>query len=244
MSDNNIRSRLPALQLRISGAWAHFKKPETNNNPLTHDFITKTALLGLMGAVLGVERLKMREEFPVWSDDLRYGVQVLRNVRKVSWQFTMRGVKNNNERSPRPMEVLRHPEFLVTIASRKERSDELLEKFTTYIEHSRAIYPPVLGLHNCPAQLEFVQRCELSAQNGAYSTHGFARLSDAPQVDFTSRDHEFRLGFERIPTFQNNDFWNPPDKYIEVCYADGGEKIDLEKGEHFQLPNGDCWCLV
>jgi CRISPR-associated protein Cas5h len=43
---------MKGFQLEISGNWGHFKKPETNNNPLSHDFITKTALIGMIGAVL------------------------------------------------------------------------------------------------------------------------------------------------------------------------------------------------
>ena len=46
---------MKGLQLNVEGNWAHFKKPETNNNPLTHDLITKTALIGMIGAVLGIE---------------------------------------------------------------------------------------------------------------------------------------------------------------------------------------------
>ena len=56
------------FQLQLMGNWAHFKKPETNNNPLTHDIIPKTALLGLIGAVLGIERREMRAKFPQFSE--------------------------------------------------------------------------------------------------------------------------------------------------------------------------------
>ena len=40
------------FQLIIEGNWGHFKKPETNNNPLSHDLITKTALI-TVGNFLG-----------------------------------------------------------------------------------------------------------------------------------------------------------------------------------------------
>ena len=50
---------MKGFQFKIDGDWAHFKKPETNNNPLSHDLIPKTALIGMIGAVLGIEREKM-----------------------------------------------------------------------------------------------------------------------------------------------------------------------------------------
>ena len=81
---------MKTAMLCVQGNWAHFKKPETNNNPLTHDFLTKTALLGMIGAVLGKERDAMKGLFPRLSEDLRYGVALLRPVKKQTWSFTLR----------------------------------------------------------------------------------------------------------------------------------------------------------
>jgi CRISPR-associated protein Cas5 subtype I-B len=242
-SPDNGRATLPALMLRISGRWAHFKKPETNNNPLTHDFITKTALLGLIGAVLGVERQQMRALFPQWSEDLLYGVQVLGTVKKESWSFTMREVANQNNKAPRPMELLKSPDFLVALASRNGRSDEALQRFASFVEKSFACYTPVLGLHNCAAELEFRGTGEFIPQSGAYTTKGFAPRShnlDKERIDF----NDFRLGLESIPTHQNNDFWNNPKNYVEVCYTDEDREIALQNGEYFQFSNGTAWNLV
>ena len=234
---------LPGVLLRVSGRWAHFKKPETNNNPLTHDFITKTALLGLMGAVLGVERRAMRPLFPQWSDDLIYGVQVLATVQKESWSFTMREVANQNNKAPKPMELLKNPDFLVALACRNVQSLPQLQDFAAHLQQSRAHYTPVLGLHNCAAELEFVNSGDFTAHSGAYSTKAFAlRTHGLNRTSFG--DEEFRLGFERIPTHQNDDFWNRPEKYVEVCYPDAGHEVALNAGEYFRFADGEAWNLV
>src|SRR5437870_4797115 len=108
---------METAMLRIAGHWAHFKKPETNNNPLTHDFITKTALIGLIGAVLGIDREQMRPLFPVLSEDLRYGVALESPVWKQSWAFTLRRFDPDRTRlepsqpAPRAFEFLREPRF-------------------------------------------------------------------------------------------------------------------------------------
>ena len=73
---------MKGLQFKIDGDWAHFKKPETNNNPLSHNLIPKTALIGMIGAVLGIEREKMKSLFPQLSEDLLYGVELLKPVKK------------------------------------------------------------------------------------------------------------------------------------------------------------------
>src|SRR5215210_1026953 len=95
--------------ISIEGNWGHFKKPETNNNPLTHDFITKTALIGMIGAVLGIERPEMREVFPQLSEDLCYGVQIRGAVKKESWSFKLRYAANLFEKRPVQMEFLKNP---------------------------------------------------------------------------------------------------------------------------------------
>lgn len=226
--------------LHIQGQWAQFRKPETNNTPLTHDFLTKTALVGLIGAVLGIERQEMRSLFPVLCEDLVYGVQVRRLVNKVSWGFTLRNVNQQNnpsEKAPRQMEFLRNPDYTVALALRDVRSQETFTQFITAIQSSEARYTPVLGLHNCPAELGWIGETEFEAGNGTYQTQGFA-LRKHRLVDPTN----LRVGFERIPTYQDNDWWNVPDRYREVVYPSNGGSIVMD-GEHFRS-NGGEWCLI
>lgn len=51
---------MKGFQLEIKGNWGHFKRPETNNNPLSFDIMPKTAFIGMVGAVLGIKREAMR----------------------------------------------------------------------------------------------------------------------------------------------------------------------------------------
>lgn len=228
----------------LQGHWGQFRKPETNNTPLTHDFITKTALVGLIGAVLGIERAEMRSLFPQLCDDLLYGVQVNRVVKKESWQFTLRDVFAPNDpgkKSPRPMEFLREPSFTVALALQSERSAELFSRFTVALQNGEARFTPVLGLHNCPAELEWKQAGDFVPQIGAYSTRSFVLRSH--RFDANQGFTQFRVGFERIPTFQDADWWNLPSRYVEVVYPSAEMEIAVT-GDHFRFGNGDAWCLI
>lgn len=232
---------MKGLQLIIEGNWAHFKKPETNNNPLTHDFITKTALIGLLGAVLGKERDEMRPLFPQLSDDLLYGVQIIKPVKKESWGFTMRKAVNLMEKAPKQMEFLKTPEFLIAIALYDIRSEKLFNKFAEALKDSEARYTPVLGLHNCPANISFKSEGKFSQkQNGLFKTKCMVSNKHTLNVQET---RQFRIGFERIPTFQNDDFWNLPDKYVEVIYPSEDREISVE-GEYYKYSDGECWWLI
>jgi len=236
---------MKGFQLIIEGNWGHFKKPETNNNPLSHDLITKTALIGLIGAVLGIEREEMKSKFPQLSEDLLYGVQLLSPVKKISWGFTSRKAINPTEAgTPKYFEFLKDPKFLVIIALKNELSNSIFENFKISIKQEQAIYPPILGWHNCPANLKWESEGEfLEIKTGEFETKGFVLAEKHKPKDIMG---SFRIGFDKIPTFQNEDFWNLPDRYKNVIYPDCPHSITVE-GEYYEYQSSsrtEKWCLI
>ncbi len=249
---------MKTAMLCVQGNWAHFKKPETNNNPLTHDFLTKTALIGMIGAVLGKEREVMKGLFPRLSDDLQYGVALLRPVKKQTWSFTLRRFAADRSKlevttlSPRPFEFLRKPSFKVVLGLADDRSEQEFNRFLELIAESKTHYDPVLGLHNCPAEIALLKTGKAEAMVGHFRTEGFVPRSSSPDPVESLIRGAFRLGFDRLPTYQDNAMWNPPDRYVEVIYPD---RISAEspsllsgKGAHFKVDwdssEEDCWCLI
>ena len=226
---------MKGFQLEIKGNWGHFKRPETNNNPLSHDLITKTALIGMIGAVLGIERQKMKSLFPQLSEDLLYGVQLLHPVKKISWGFTSHTAINPTAAgTPKYFEFLREPAFSVWIALLNNRSESGFDSFLDSIKNENAEYPPVLGWHNCPAELKFVSVGEFTdKQSGEFETKGFVVAGSKPKVS-----EKFRIGFDKMPTFQNDDFWNLPDKYISIIYPEYPNSIIVE-GNYFVYSDGN-----
>lgn len=222
-----------AILINISGNWGHFKKVDTNNNPLTHDFITKTALIGLIGAVNGIDRKEMKTLFPQLSEDLLYSVSLNNNVQKESWGFTLRSVKANVEKSPWQFEFLKSPDFVVLIALKNGRSKSIYDEFAENVKCDKAYFNPTLGLANCPADIKFINSGELSEmKNGAFETKGF--ISNKHEIE-VSENFDFRIGFDKIPTHQNNDFWNDPGKYIGLAYANSGSELKVKSGEYYEL---------
>jgi len=237
---------MKGFQLIISGNWGQFKKPETNNNPLSHDLITKTAFIGMIGAVLGIERKEMKEFFPKLSEDFLYGVGLLSPVRKISWGFTSKTAINpTGSGSPKYFEFLKNPSFLVTIALKNNRSEKEFDAFCEAIEKEEAVFTPVLGLHNCPAELHLKSVGFFSdIQNGLFETIGFVIAGKYIPHDIYG---EFRMGFEKLPTYQNKEFWNLPEKYVDVIYPDFPHFMKVE-GDFYQYTTesgiNEKWCLI
>lgn len=230
-----------AFQLIVEGNWAHFKRPETNNNPLTHDFITKTAFVGLIGAVLGKGRKEMRPLFPVLCENILYGVQVLNPVKKESWAFTMRRATDIMSKAPKHLEILKMPRYKVAIALRGNEVSALFDEFFHSIKTNKSIFTPVLGLHNCPASLALSSEGEFSPQqNGFFRAKCF--VSNTHEVEY-DEGKLFRIGLDRIPTFQNDNFWNLPDRYQEVIYPSEGREISAN-GPFYEYSDGVKWWLI
>jgi CRISPR-associated protein Cas5h len=236
---------MQAIQIIVEGNWGHFKRPETNNNPLTHDFITKTALIGMIGAVLGYEREDMKSLFPQLSDDLLYGVELVQPVKKISWGFTSRtAFKPWESGTPKYFEFLKNPSFKVIIALKNDYSKAIFDAFCYAVQNEEAIFTPVLGWHNCPANLNFISKSEIEKVANTterVTMNCFVSSSHKPQ--FTGIE-TFRVGFENLPTFQNDDFWNLPDRYEKVIYPDAGNSISV-KGDYFQEnQKNEKWWLI
>ena len=234
-----------AFQLQLSGNWAHFKKPETNNNPLTHDLIPKTALLGLIGAVLGTERREMKALFPQLSEDLKYGVQLLKPLRKESWGFTSRKAINPTAAgSPKYFEFLKNPDFMVTLALHNSRSQGYFSEFLQSVKEEAATYTPVLGWHNCPAEVRFVSDGNVSElKEGVFETQGFV-TGDRHTLEDTHT--HFRIGLDKLPTYQDDDFWNWPERYQQIIYPDCEQSLRVS-GPYYTYTNAqyqESWYLV
>lgn len=231
---------MKAILLEIKGNWAQFRKAETNNNPLSHDFITKTAFIGMVGAVLGIERKDMKELFPKFSNAFLYGVQIVNAVNKQSWGFTLRSVSHSWDKAPKQMEFLKNAHYRIILVLKDSSCIEYFEKFSDFIKKGKACYQPVLGLHNCPAEIKFISEGEISEKSGDFETYGFVTNDYTPNMESMT---DFRIGFDKIPTYQNNDFWNIPEKFVSVIYPSENNKISVS-GKYYNYKNESQWCLI
>lgn len=238
---------MQAIQLSVSGPWGHFRRPETNRTPLTHDFMTKTALIGMMGAVLGIERDEMRPLFPQLSEDLLYGLRLLAPIQKETHGFIVRSAKYpgrakaSRERKVkrRRYEFLRNPHFQIALALTDDRSKVYFDRFRSDVGQQKATFSPVLGWHNCPANLDLLSNGTFSeAQRGDFNARCF--ISNDHNVN--TRTTDFHVGIDRVPTYQK-DFWNLPDRYQTIVYPFGDHVLEA-KGEFYEYNNGERWWLI
>lgn len=152
----------------ISGEYGHFRKYNTTVSPLTYSIPTRTAIAGILGAVLGMEReisdvvypdecFPVQEFFSKQNTDI--AVQIINPIKKENVAFNLINTKTSfydltkAGRTQIEFELLKNVKYRIFFAiNDKKIFDELTER----IKNKRHHFSPYLGLAQFTANLSFV----------------------------------------------------------------------------------------
>jgi CRISPR-associated protein Cas5h len=131
----------------MAGDLAHFRRQYAITTALTYAIPPRTALCGLVGAVLGLPKNDSLEHFS--DDDAVFGIQIVNPVRTGRVSINLVDTKDNptfrlkavNPRTTMRYEVIREPRFRV-LFSHPRLASELCEALT----REESLYTPCLGL--------------------------------------------------------------------------------------------------
>ena len=135
----------------LRGPIAHFRRPDTLATHATYPFLTRTALRGLLGSILGVDEL---------TGESLAGIRLLSPVRTVAQELSMHG-KTWEAKSGRPdsfhrptsIELVVQPHYRIFYAG--HHADELSRR----LEARQSFYHTYLGSAFCLAVPEWVRAC-------------------------------------------------------------------------------------
>lgn len=136
----------------LIGDYSHFRKYYTTTSPLTFLFPPRTAVLGVICAILGLKKDTWTERFSPELCDV--GVQIIypgrkgllkENWRKGTARFSKRGFSwgDIQDISQIPLEVLRDARFRIYFSHKEESIFSEVKKFI--VEH-KSHFTPYLGL--------------------------------------------------------------------------------------------------
>lgn len=227
------------LKFDIKGDYGHFKIPYTNNNPLTHSLLTKTALIGMIGAVIGLDRKDMQDRklFPLLSEGLKYSVKLNNFLNKVSislYMVNLESVAKNKDmwKAPKPVEHLMDPHYTVYLLLDTENEDlqEVFDRFKWHIENGYYVWRPTLGIKNCPCSITNIEETTTQQYNGEFATQGFVSKVDG--------NYEGLIYKDRLPTHQDQNWFNDPEKYVDVYFKD--DKSHLQSSGTYYKFKEEC----
>jgi CRISPR-associated protein Cas5h len=166
---------LPIVIFRISGKYAHFRRPYTNVSSLSYPFPPRPTIAGLLGAIIGIQKDEVSETFN--EVNLKVAVAIEKQIKTVThvtnfrqdgvggidytikkpkkgWKpKELKNVPPYNEATQIPMELLRNPSFLVYV---NLYDNCMLSELVSRLKTNRFVYTPCLGLSEFLASVVYV----------------------------------------------------------------------------------------
>ncbi|HHB79662.1 MAG TPA: type I-B CRISPR-associated protein Cas5 [Saprospiraceae bacterium] len=153
----------------LYGEYGHFRKFNTTSSPLTYSAPTRSALIGVLGAILGVEREIGPNQYaddtvPLCDffskDHTDIAIQVINPVKKVNIGFNLLDTGksassffNVTNRTQIEFELLKNPKFRIFV----HHSDaNVLQELADRIKQRSHFFTPYLGLAQFTAIIDWV----------------------------------------------------------------------------------------
>lgn len=233
------------------GDYGHFRRFFTTSSPLTYSFPPPTAVRGIVGAILGLDRDKYLRE----TADLAVGMRILAPVRRMRWgqniiftkgtsdQFEPSLIgqrKGNQKKAPRTqikVEYLRDVQFRLYIGG----EGALLDDLETLLREHRTHYTVSLGLSELLA--DFAYTGTYQAQPLPPGTYDVVTVfpTDVLDPDRGLKDAlrpGMKLAKERVPVYLDQE--RTPVLYQDVVVEVNGAAVWVAvKASVYQLDNGE-----
>ena len=169
------------IAFNVKSDFGAFNRPQSNNNPSSFYVIPKSAVIGLICAVIGIERehMKSNDLYRVLSEKLKYSV-VLRNPFRIKYwsEYSYNhgnAFKLDRENyTPSKSERLVHISYDICVMYDDSDSDlnKIVESFANNILNQDYVFPPYMGMANFMAELSFIGKYTPEHKNGKFLTPG------------------------------------------------------------------------
>lgn len=234
------KSDLEFVIFDIRADLAHFKKPFTSMSPQTFGFPTGTALVGMIAAIIGLEKNVYWEHFQENTYAMAVGVKkpLKKTVIPINTLKTtsMKHFSRYEEHKRTTMEFIKDGEFRVWFYWENEN---LFHQLIGNLRNHETYYTVSLGLAWNLADFTFC------GEYGGEQIEGDGEWTDIQSV--IRRDVTEEIEFEgrkifanRIPVRMKQDGSRIVENYGEYLFESDGRPIRAKVKEYIKLHNGDC----
>jgi len=221
------------LVFDIWGDYAHFRKIETTTSPLTYSIPTGTSLLGLVSAIVGLERDSYYDLFS--PENTKYAIRILNPIKKVEINLSLIDTKKGlylwdikkNPRTLIPFEFLKEPKYRIYFWTSHL---EIYKKLKGFLEKHQSFYTPYLGISELIANFKFVGELDdIEKCHGQGEIHTVIRKDKARLMIETGK----RYGLERIPLFMDSN--RVVREYADVILELNGKPLKVSDSEFYRI---------
>lgn len=236
-----------------SGAFAHFKRFYTTSSPTSYALPPRTALQGLVGAILGYSR----EEYLQRLEALQVAVSLQVSVKRIRfgtnwintksfygdspmsrWQLTVGSrEKPQAPRLPVRIEFLKDVRYRIYV---HHPDVALLDTLESMLQNDQAVYTPCLGLSECIAELSYLHTDQIVGRTSGESREHAGAVPSELMVHngFSLSDNQGSQIFkERLPSVMHPD--RSVSVYREVIFEATGKPLHLRTRGASVLETGE-----
>jgi CRISPR-associated protein Cas5h len=218
----------------VHGEYAHFKKPYSSASPVSFPFPPPTAVMGLLGAIVGYGKQEYHERLG-WQS-IRIGIRLLKPIQVFSTAINLLHTKNgftdayfrpkanNNSHTRMPFEFIKSPAYRLYVA---ELPEEAASRLVENLTRGQSVYTPVLGLASCLAEVEWVGEEEAQPMTAPeWETNTVVPISEKMKIDY---DDDRRYHRFRVPAIMDSE--RIVHRYQEVIVTENTKSIRGKGGD-------------
>lgn len=225
------------LVFDVWGDYAQFRRIETTTSPLTYSIPTGTSVLGLISAIIGLERDSYYELFS--PETTRFAIRILNPIKKIRIDLSLIDTKRGfflwdikeNPRTLIPFEFLKQPKYRVYFWT-KHRN--VYQKLKECLQGHQSVYTPYLGISALIANFEFVNE---------FDTGEAQKAEEKEEIHTTFRKDRARLiveeakiyGLERIPLYMDRN--RVVREYADVFFEMNAQPLKIVDGKYYIVGN-------
>ncbi|OQY08083.1 MAG: type I-B CRISPR-associated protein Cas5 [Fusobacteriia bacterium 4572_132] len=225
------------------GDFGHFRIPYTPSSPLTFPVPPKTALYGIIGAILGYDKneylLKFNKEKWEFSISLNKPIKktyIPENfINTKEAKMFSRMPKNKSCRTQINLEFLKSPSFRIYVYS---KSDEFY-RLESFLKEHKSVFTVTLGLSECIANFKYVGTYdfeEIKNNKDIVEISTIIPIKENIKIQFLSNDNKERKYLKiRLPLEMKED--RELIKIQDFVIEANGESIFAQINNYINLKN-------
>ena len=220
----------------VWGDYAHFRKNYSTSSPLTYSFPPRTALSGLIGAVVGLDKAEYFRHF--FKVDAKIGCKILAPVKKVrigeNLIDTKSAVKMHliKNRTQIRFELVKDPKYRIYLF---HSDDQLYSKIKELLVSHKSVYTPCLGLSQLICNYKFI------GEFGLKSSGEDVQDIDSVVPSKCLLSPEFEVGKEYFSEVMPNEMGEAREvtDYSEILFERNAKKIRAKAKDLWEVENDD-----
>jgi len=221
----------------VWGDYAHFRKNYSTSSPLTYSFPPRTALSGLIGAIVGLDKTEYFRHF--FKVDAKIACKIMAPVKKVrigeNLIDTKSAVKMHliKNRTQIRFEFVKDPKYRIYFTHSDEQLYKTLKELLT---NHQSVYTPCLGLSQLICNIKFIGEfgVKISGENVQDIDSVVPGKCLLASPEFEDKNEYF----SEVMPGEMGDAREVTD-YSEILFERNGKKIKAKAKELWEVENGD-----